>query len=238
MDKRITLLLFTGLLCLTSAGQVTGVILRVNVPQPDTLNRPVYIAGNFNHWYAGDSLFKMDKMGDGIYQLVLPVYKGKIYEYKYTRGNWDRVELALNDSNVKNRRLLATENLFINDTVIKWKAPAIKNEPAARAAAINARLDTLKAQLPEKMEQVNRVLKRYMMNMLSSQPKKSLHRKLDRKAAREVGKLYKKITGLVWDVMTALSPEEKQKLRDFLSKPDAQKDFMKAFGKVLDGSAG
>lgn len=217
--------------------QVTGVRLQVHIPLPDTLQRPVYVAGSFNHWYAGDSLYKMEKKGEGIYTLVLPVYIGRVYEYKYTRGNWDRVELAANDSTIKNRQFFVTEQLLLTDTVEQWKKPSPRKEPAARASAINAKVDEMKAGLNEQMEKIQQLLKAYMTNMLAEQPKASLHSRLDRKAARKLGEVYKKITGIVWDVLTKLSPEEKQKLRGYLDSPEAQKNLMQAFGKVLDGSA-
>lgn len=219
-----------------SFSQVASVTLQLRVPFPDTLNRPVFIAGNFNHWYAGDSLYKMERTEPGLYTLILPVFKGKTYEYKYNRGNWDRVELAANDSNISNRRFITESSLQLTDTVQRWKAPVPRKEPAARASAINARLDSLKAGLQQKMGNIQALLKRYMVNMLSDNPKASLHKKLDRRAARKLGEFYKKLTGIVWEVMTGLKPEEKAKLRQFLSDPSAQKDFMGAFGKVLDGS--
>ena len=179
----------------------------------------------------------MEKKGEGIYTLLLPVYTGKLYEYKYTRGNWDRVELAINDSNVKNRQFLASEQLVMTDTVVKWKTPPPRVEPAARASAINEKVESLKADLKEQMEKVQQLLKAYMTNMLAENPKASVHNRLNRKAARKLGEGYKKITGIVWDVLTKLSAEEKEKLRGFLNSADAQKNFMQAFGKVLDGSA-
>ena len=229
-------ILISFIISLNGYSQVTSVTLQVKVPVPDTSSRPVYVAGNFNHWYAGDSLYKMERKEPGIYTLILPVYTGRLYEYKYTRGNWDRVELAANDSNTNNRRFITGSPMQLTDTVLRWKIPVPRKEPAARASAINARLDSLKAGLQQKMGNVQELLKRYMVNMLSDNPKESLHKKLDRRAARKLGEFYKKLTGIVWEVMTGLKPEEKAKLRQFLSDPAAQKDFMGAFGKVLDGS--
>lgn len=217
--------------------QVTGVKLIVKTPMVDTGSSGVFVAGNFNGWRAGDTLFKMTKMEEGVYSIVLPVMVGKAYEYKYTAGNWDRVELASEDSAISNRRFIALENLEINDRVVFWKRVVPRETPAPRAAEINARIDSLKSGLQSKMGDVASVLKKYMVNMLSDQPSKALHRKLDRRASKKVGELYMKLTGLVWDVMTKLPPEERKKLREFLQNPDAQKDFMTAFGKVMDGSA-
>ncbi len=224
-------------LFLNGFSQVTAVTLHLQVPLPDTLNRPVYVTGNFNHWYAGDSLYKMERMEPGVYAIILPVYTGKLYEYKYTRGNWDRVELAANDSNISNRHFIAGSPLQLTDTVQQWNAPLFRKAPAARAGQINARLDSLKASVQSQMEKIQGVLKLYMLNMLSDHPKAGLHKRLDRRAARKLGGFYKKLTGIMWEVMTALNPGEKEKLRQFLSNPEAQKDFMTAFGKVLDGSA-
>lgn len=220
-----------------SFSQVTGVKLIVNTPVVDTGSAGVFVAGNFNGWKAGDTLFKMTKLEDGVYSIVLPVMVGKAYEYKYTAGNWDRVELASEDSAISNRRFVALENLEINDRVVFWKRVVPRVAPAPRAAEINARIDSLKSGLQSKMGDVASVLKKYMVNMLSDHPSKALHRKLDRRASKKVGELYMKLTGLVWDVMTKLPPEERKKLREFLQNPDAQKNFMTAFGKVMDGSA-
>jgi predicted alpha/beta superfamily hydrolase len=83
---------------------------------------PIYIAGNFNDWNANDEQFRLQRVGKGRYRLQL-TNKGNlpnILEYKYTRGNWQRVELDDYGNEVANRLENARQNV-IRDFVPRWK---------------------------------------------------------------------------------------------------------------------
>jgi 1,4-alpha-glucan branching enzyme len=111
------------LISFIAKAQVSSVRLTVYVPAlAETKN--VFVAGSFNNWKAGDSLYKMKQLDAGTYTIILPVFKNAQYKYKYTLGNWNEVEIALNDSNINNRIFVcSTRKKKIVDTVIKWALP-------------------------------------------------------------------------------------------------------------------
>jgi hypothetical protein len=79
----------------------------------------VFLAGSFNCWNPHDSLYIMKKSGDDLYSLVIPVFDGIKYEYKYTLGDGSTVEIAINDSEIQNRQMISHDGLTIKDTVAK-----------------------------------------------------------------------------------------------------------------------
>ena len=51
----------------------------------------IYAAGSFNGWNPQDENFKFHHEKDGSYFLDINLKQGN-YEYKITRGGWDKVE--------------------------------------------------------------------------------------------------------------------------------------------------
>lgn len=84
-----------------------GVILIVqDKSQMGSKDSPIYIAGTFNNWNPGDDKFKLEPQSDMRWRVRLPMSPdGAPYEFKFTRGSWDEVELAADLADVTNRRL-------------------------------------------------------------------------------------------------------------------------------------
>ncbi len=230
-------IIYAGIVCTAglfsfhiSFSQVAAVQLTVKVPLPDTITKAVYVAGSFNNWQAGDSLYRMKKISDDHYSIIIPVFEGVNYSYKYTRGSWDRVELAANDSNIRNRRFYSSVQLHIPDTVQKWKQPA----PAAvsknpRLEKINAMKDSVLKKLQPELTKMQDLLKLYVQNMLQEKPGKRLHRKLDKKAMKKVHYAFTEITGLLFNAMALLTNEEKQSMQKKIKDPAGKEDFLNTF---------
>jgi len=145
--------------------QVSSVKLIVHVPPPQ--GRPVFVAGQFNGWKAADSIYMMKKENDSTYSLVVPVYKHVKYQYKYASGGWDRVELALNDSGIKNRSFVCTSNKTkIRDTVAKWDTPKPQQALSPQMLRIKAMKDSLMAGLQPKLNEMQLLLREYILNLL------------------------------------------------------------------------
>ncbi len=88
---------------------------------PNSGKAPVYIAGNFNDWNAQDEQFRMQKENDGHYRYVFKdrsLLPSNI-EYKYTRGNWDKVELNDRGNGVPNR-VVHNDRRMVQDRVTRW----------------------------------------------------------------------------------------------------------------------
>lgn len=230
---------FLFLFSANSDAQVAAVTFTVQVPPADNV-QAVYLAGSFNYWHAGDSLYRMKKISDNRYTLTLPVFDNHSYQYKYTLGHWNRVELAANDSNISNRVFVAANGKQLTDTVMKWKTvlPATA-QTNPQMQQINAMKDSALAKLQPELNNMIDFLKQYVQNFLAAKPNAALHRRLDKKVTKKLGSAYRQVTKLLWDVFAAISPEQKKQMNDLLNKPEAQKDFINAlgnaFGTVIEG---
>lgn len=230
-------LIYAGIVCIAGLfsftpllSQVAAVQLTVKVPLPDTAAKPVYIAGSFNYWHAGDSLYQMKKTCEGQYSITLPVFEGINYQYKYTRGGWDKVELAANDSNTSNRSFFSSARLQITDTVQKWKQPVavipVKNP---RLEKINAMKDSVLKKLQPELAKMQDLLKSYVQNMLREDPSQRKHRQLDKQAMNRVNYAFTEITGLLYNAMALLTNQEKEMMQRKLKEPAGKDDFLNTF---------
>ena len=75
----------------------------------------IYAAGSFNGWNPQDENFKFHHEKDGNYFLDMKLKQGS-YEYKITRGGWDKVECMKGGAAIENRLLKVEgdENLELN----------------------------------------------------------------------------------------------------------------------------
>ncbi|HKZ65824.1 MAG TPA: hypothetical protein VJ111_05690, partial [Chitinophagaceae bacterium] len=64
----------------------------------------IYAAGSFNGWNPQDENYRFQHDDSGIYSLDLKLDKGS-YEYKITRGGWDKTECKKGGAGVANRIL-------------------------------------------------------------------------------------------------------------------------------------
>ena len=85
-------------------------------------DRPVYISGNFNNWVTQDTLFEMEKVGQGLYHFKFHtnfVYPDEML-YKFTRGDWSEVEIDKYGNRTENRHC-KKKNGIHKDHVAKWR---------------------------------------------------------------------------------------------------------------------
>ncbi|POY38394.1 alpha-dextran endo-1,6-alpha-glucosidase [Solitalea longa] len=98
MQKRILLLAFFLFLSILCNAQLTVHIQ--SVPENTSSSDKLYLAGNFNGWNPGDSNYCFKRKANGTYSLTADLKPGK-YEFKVTRGTWDKVEVdSLGNSKV------------------------------------------------------------------------------------------------------------------------------------------
>ena len=226
---------FVAAIMQMATAQVAAVHFSLKVPESDSENSRVYIAGSFNCWHAADSLYKMKKSENGIYTITLPVFEGIQYKYKYTHGNWDRVETAINDSDISNRSFIALNGKTIADSVQKWRAPKKEGEgKSPQLKHIDALKDSAAAKLQAKLNDMIAFLKEYVQNALQSEPSKRKHRLLDKKAEKNIVKTYEKVTAFLWKAFTSLTPEQKQSITAILRKEEPKGDFVNSFLSALN----
>ena len=214
-------------------GQVAAVKFIVKVPEPDTSkNRNVFLAGSFNGWSSHDSLYIMNPDDDTTYSLLVPLFEGKSYSYKYTRGNWNTVEIRRDDSDITNRRLYSRDGTVQYDTVSKWKSPPQPKAPSPQMQKLMASRDSAKIELQSTLDKLLVILKQYNEAMLAPQPNERAHKKLNKQAMEQVTRLYKTIESKVWQMGTSLSPEQKQKILTAIKESNGSKDFLGSLGKA------
>ena len=98
----------------------------------------IYVAGSFNGWNPGDENYKFQKDPGGSYFINLQLNKGS-YEFKLTRGGWDKAECKKQGAGMGNRVLKVEENTNVELTVEEWtdRFPAA---PAKSTASKNVRV--------------------------------------------------------------------------------------------------
>lgn len=103
--------------------------LELNTPVHD--DRPVFVSGGFCDWYPDVDLFRMQSLGPGQYVYEFPDTWSlpHQFDYKYTRGGWDHVELDASGESVPNRTVLANAGLK-SDFVPHWRWYGMPFNPA------------------------------------------------------------------------------------------------------------
>ncbi len=92
----------------------------------------IYLAGSFNGWNPADEHYKFIKNKEGQYSLKVLLSTGK-YEYKITRGDWDKVETGKAGASLTNRSLEVQDNVTVPLSVTEWadRFPAVKAKSTA-----------------------------------------------------------------------------------------------------------
>lgn len=107
-----------------------GFIIVVDDPSKlASLNSPIFIAGSFNGWSAGDTKFKLTPQSDMRWRIEFPQWKGgSDFNFKFTRGSWELEELKDDLTPPMNRalplidasKLAAGEKPVLEFKVAKW----------------------------------------------------------------------------------------------------------------------
>ncbi|GGZ80139.1 alpha/beta hydrolase [Algibacter mikhailovii] len=71
------------------------------LPENHSYDDHLYLSGNFEGWSGGREQFKLKQVGKQYY-ISIPKYK-ELFTFKFTKGNWETVECALNGNPIDNR---------------------------------------------------------------------------------------------------------------------------------------
>src|SRR5688572_5693584 len=80
----------------------------------------IFLAGNFNGWNPADLNFKMIKSETGSFSLTLENIPAGDYEFKFTKGSWQTVEMGSNGANVSNRTLRLSSDTTLALSIGGW----------------------------------------------------------------------------------------------------------------------
>ena len=216
--------------------QVSSVKLIVHIPTIAE-NKNVFVAGSFNNWKANDSLYRMNKKDATTYTIVLPVFKNARYQYKYTLGKWDEVEIALNDSNTKNRSFVSTsKKKKVTDTVMKWAAPKMtaQKNMSPQFLKMNAMKDSVLKGLQPKLNEMLQLLKEYTTNLLQQNPSDETDKRITANVVNHFADAYGRINDLLHKIFEGLTSEQKQKILSAINTPVRDKDLINTLGAAFN----
>ncbi len=84
----------------------------------------IFLAGSCNNWNPNDTNYLFHKIDEGKYELTLSTPSIKELSFKFTKGNWNKVECQADGSDISNRIIILDENqkeaIFIFE-VSAWK---------------------------------------------------------------------------------------------------------------------
>jgi predicted alpha/beta superfamily hydrolase len=107
----------------------TGLQILLKTDEDDS--RAVYISGNFNNWRTQDKDFRMERIGNNLYQYEFPNdfdYPEELL-YKFTKGDWSEVEIDANGNRTENRS--TTKHSGIQDEfVARWRKNWLPFKPS------------------------------------------------------------------------------------------------------------
>lgn len=106
--------------------------------QLDAGNTGTFLAGSMNGWNPGDSAYLFHKDQSGAYVLDLGLPTGK-YEFKLTRGSWDKAECHMDGQPLANRFLEVTEDTSVELVPEAWAdqfTKPVKHSTAGKRVAV------------------------------------------------------------------------------------------------------
>jgi hypothetical protein len=81
----------------------------------------IYLAGNFNNWNPKDDKYKLKPFGVSRRGIILKDMVSGDYEFKFTRGSWDKVETSAKGDGVSNHKISIKEDVALNFNIPGWK---------------------------------------------------------------------------------------------------------------------
>ena len=81
----------------------------------------IYVTGSFNNWNPKDEKYKLKTFGVSRRAVVLTNVAAGKYEFKFTRGGFDKVETTAKGEDIPNREITVKEDDAENFTIPGWK---------------------------------------------------------------------------------------------------------------------
>ena len=133
-----TLSIFVLLLSVTGVTQ-SNVHLEIrSLPSHHPSGAAVYIAGSFNGWNPQNENYQFKRDEKGNYYFDLKLDAGS-YEFKITRGGWDKVECKKSGSGIENRKMTVSGNSTISLDIEEWQ-DRFASQPKTSTASKNVKI--------------------------------------------------------------------------------------------------
>ncbi len=135
-DKAVGLILGLVLLSMQGWAQFRVKVVLKSLPVSHK-GEPVFIAGNFNNWQPDDNNFKIVDTS-----VALEGVSQGSYQFKFTRGSWNKVECAGAGADIENRMVSISSDTTLYFTIEAWKDEFASLQKAHTASANVKLLDT------------------------------------------------------------------------------------------------
>jgi predicted alpha/beta superfamily hydrolase len=90
-----------------------------SLPANSSSDADIFLAGSFNNWNPQNQEYKFKKDSDGNYFLEI-VFKADSYEYKLTKGSWEKAECKQDGASVENRSMRIDKSRTVEIDIQGW----------------------------------------------------------------------------------------------------------------------
>lgn len=120
--KRISKFFLLLLLICKASNSIAQFTLHIEITKMPSIHQEdgIFVAGNFNQWNPADSntVFKKE---NNKWVVAVKNLRADNYEFKCTRGEWQRTETAANGKDIANRSVELHSDTTIQITIENWK---------------------------------------------------------------------------------------------------------------------
>lgn len=117
MKKFLTIVFILFVVFVNAQYNVRLVVTQAATKQNDD----IYVAGNFNSWNPADEKYKLKPFAGGRKSIVIKDLPAGTYAFKFTRGNFEKVECAADGRNIEDRVIEVNGDVSQEFTVAGWK---------------------------------------------------------------------------------------------------------------------
>ncbi|MEO9022716.1 MAG: alpha/beta hydrolase-fold protein [Ginsengibacter sp.] len=151
--QKIIKYVFAGLLIIISAVSFAQYKVNFEVKQPSLLHSMdhLFITGNFNLWNPQDKNSELTSDKTGIATITLSLPAGN-YEYKFTRGSWEKAETDSNGKGIANRFFHLQSDTTIQVNIRGWNDDFKSNKQSLQknhSASANVKIMDSAFYIPE-----------------------------------------------------------------------------------------
>ncbi|HXR82809.1 MAG TPA: alpha/beta hydrolase-fold protein [Hanamia sp.] len=144
---------FAALLLFSSAFSFAQYKVTFLLKQPSLLHSMdhIFVTGNFNMWNPADSSYQLKSDESGISKITFSLPQGN-YEYKFTRGSWEKGETDAEGKPTGNRTLSLKSDTTISINILGWNDDFKSNQIAAKknhSASENVKIMDTAFYIPE-----------------------------------------------------------------------------------------
>jgi len=125
----------------------------ISLPANHPAGSNIYLAGSFNGWNPQNKSFQFIK-NESIYYLDLFLNTGN-YEFKITRGGWDKVECSKTGSSIQNRVIRVDTDASVQLTIENWQ-DNFASQPKIHTATKNVQIIDTAFYMPQ-LQRVRRI---------------------------------------------------------------------------------